>query len=157
MKKGELQTTEGGLPSDRVLHADALEDTEKFRRFRERMAARAVDEGMSNAQAERLFGVTQRPEPEHKRLTKTELVRTVAVNTGLPTQLTKAAIEQLLGEITRALKEGDEVRLVGFGTFAVRQRPAHVAVNPVTGQKMTVPPARHPRFKAGKSLKEALR
>ncbi len=62
----------------------------------------------------------------------------------------------MLNSIAGALKDGDEVRLPGFGTFSVRQRNASVGRNPRTGELIQIPASKLPKFKAGKILKEAL-
>ena len=58
--------------------------------------------------------------------------------------------------ITDALKKGDEVRLVGFGTFTVARRAASEGRNPRTGEKIQIPASKQPKFKAGKGLKDAI-
>jgi DNA-binding protein HU-beta len=74
--------------------------------------------------------------------------------------LTKAqagkAVEALFDAVTAALKGGDEVRLVGFGTFAVSQRAARTGKNPRTGEAITIAASTQPKFKPGKGLKDAL-
>ena len=55
-----------------------------------------------------------------------------------------------------SLKKGDEVRLVGFGTFSVAKRAATTGRNPRTGEKINIPASKQPKFKAGKELKEAV-
>ncbi len=62
----------------------------------------------------------------------------------------------MLESIAGALKDGDEVRLPGFGTFSVRQRKASEGRNPRTGEPIQIPASKLPKFKAGKILKEAL-
>ena len=57
---------------------------------------------------------------------------------------------------TGALKSGDDVRLVGFGNFAVSQRAASEGRNPRTGEKIMIPASKQPKFKAGKALKDAV-
>jgi DNA-binding protein HU-beta len=58
--------------------------------------------------------------------------------------------------ITDALKSGEEVRLVGFGTFSVSSRAASEGRNPRTGQKINIPASKQPKFKAGKGLRDAV-
>ena len=67
----------------------------------------------------------------------------------------EAALEAFLGSVTEALKEGDKVQIVGFGTFSVREREEHEARNPATGEPVTVAASKTPVFKPGKSFKEA--
>ncbi len=66
------------------------------------------------------------------------------------------AVEAVFEAITSSLKSGDEVRLVGFGTFAVTQRKASTGRNPRTGETMTIEASNQPKFKAGKALKDAV-
>ena len=64
--------------------------------------------------------------------------------------------EATFDAITKALKKGGEVRLVGFGTFAVAKRKASTGRNPRTGEEMKIPASNQPKFKAGKALKDAV-
>ena len=66
------------------------------------------------------------------------------------------AVAATVDAITDALVEGDKVALVGFGTFAVKERAARQGVNPRTGEKVTIAAAKAPAFKAGKALKDAV-
>ena len=65
-------------------------------------------------------------------------------------------VTAVLGAITDALKAGDKIQLVGFGTFEVRNRAAKQGRNPRTGETMTVPASKVPAFKSGKALKDAV-
>ena len=89
-------------------------------------------------------------------MNKSELVAKIAKNSSA----SKAAVEVILNEtlktVTDALKKGDDVRLVGFGTFAVAKRPAKEGRNPRTGAKIKIAACKQPKFKAGKALKDAL-
>ena len=89
-------------------------------------------------------------------MNRSELVTTVASNAGFSKGDAEKAVDSLLTAITDALKRGDEVRLAGFGTFAVATRAAKQARNPRTGEPVTVAASRQPKFKAGKALKDAL-
>lgn len=89
-------------------------------------------------------------------MNKTELIATVAEKTDLSKKDADAAVSAVLGAITDALKAGDKVQLVGFGTFEVRNRAAKQGRNPRTGETMTVPASKVPAFKAGKALKDAV-
>jgi DNA-binding protein HU-beta len=71
------------------------------------------------------------------------------------TDATKAT-DAVLDSITTALKKGNEVRLVGFGTFHVTRRKATEGRNPRTGEKIQIPASKQPKFKAGKALKDAM-
>ena len=89
-------------------------------------------------------------------MNKTELIAAVAEKTDLSKKDADAAVSAVLGAITDALKAGDKIQLVGFGTFEVRNRAAKQGRNLRTGETMTVPASRVPAFKAGKALKDAV-
>lgn len=89
-------------------------------------------------------------------MNKTELIAAVAEKTDLSKKDADAAVSAVLGAITDALKAGDKIQLVGFGTFEVRNRVAKQGRNPRTGETMTVPASKVPAFKAGKALKDAV-
>jgi DNA-binding protein HU-beta len=87
---------------------------------------------------------------------KNELIDAVATATDLNKSKAAKAIDSVFDAITAALKSGDEVRLVGFGTFSVAERSASEGRNPRTGAKITISASKQPKFKPGKTLKEAL-
>jgi len=87
---------------------------------------------------------------------KNDLVDAVAAGTGISKSDGTHAVDAMLDSIAGALKDGDEVRLPGFGTFSVRQRKASEGRNPRTGEPIQIPASKLPKFKAGKILKEAL-
>ena len=89
-------------------------------------------------------------------MNKTERIAAVAEKTDLSKKDADAAVSAVLGAITDALKAGDKIQLVGFGTFEVRNRAAKQGRNPRTGETMTVPASKVPAFKAGKALKDAV-
>ena len=89
-------------------------------------------------------------------MNKTELIAAVAEKTDLSKKDADASVSAVLGAITDALKAGDKIQLVGFGTFEVRNRAAKQGRNPRTGETMTVPASKVPAFKAGKALKDAV-
>ena len=89
-------------------------------------------------------------------MNKTELIAAVAEKTDLSKKDADAAVSAAAGAITDALKAGDKIQLVGFGTFEVRNRAAKQGRNPRTGETMTVPASKVPAFKAGKALKDAV-
>lgn len=90
-------------------------------------------------------------------MNKTDLVNAVAAETGFTKKDAEKAVASVLDQITEALKAGDKVQLVGFGTFEVRSRAAKQGHNPRTGEPMTVPASKLPAFKAGKALKDAVK
>ena len=89
-------------------------------------------------------------------MNKTELIAAVAEKTDLSKKDADAAVSAVLGAITDALKAGDKIQLVGFGTFEVRNRAAKQGRNPSTGETMTDPASKDPAIKAGKALKDAV-
>lgn len=89
-------------------------------------------------------------------MNKTDLTASVAEAAGLSKADAGKALDALFDAIVEALKSGEEVRLVGFGSFAAAERPAGEGRNPRTGEKIAIPASRQPKFKPGKSLKDAL-
>ena len=88
-------------------------------------------------------------------MTKNDLIAKVAEAAGLTKKDAEKAVNAVLDSVTGALKDGDKVSLVGFGTFETRQRPARTGRNPQTKQPITIPASIAPAFKAGKALKDA--
>lgn len=89
-------------------------------------------------------------------MNKNDLIATVADDTGLSKAEATRAVDSVFGSVTNALTGGNEVRLVGFGTFSVVQRKASEGRNPRTGEKIQIKASKQPKFKAGKALKEAV-
>jgi len=89
-------------------------------------------------------------------MNKTDLVAKVAEFGGLTKADADKAVDATLAAITAALKGGDDVRLVGFGSFSVSARPAREGKNPRTGEKLAIPASKAPKFSAGKALKDAV-
>ena len=89
-------------------------------------------------------------------MNKQELIGQVADVSGLGKGDASKAVEAVFDTITASLKKGDEVRLVGFGTFSVTKRKASTGRNPRTGEPMTIKASSQPKFKAGKGLKDAV-
>ena len=89
-------------------------------------------------------------------MTKVELIAAVAESAGLSKKDAEKAVNGTLNAITEALKQGDKVSLVGFGTFEVRERPERKGRNPQTKEEITIPASKLPAFKAGKALKDAV-
>ncbi len=89
-------------------------------------------------------------------MNKTELIDAVAEATDLSKADAGRAVDAVVDTITGALKEGDAVTLVGFGTFLVRPRAARTGRNPQTGATIEIKAANAPAFKAGKALKDAV-
>lgn len=89
-------------------------------------------------------------------MNKQDLIAAVADNAGVTKAEAGKVIESVFDTITSTLKKGDEVRLVGFGTFSVTKRKASTGRNPRTGEPMKIKASAQPKFKAGKSLKDAV-
>ena len=89
-------------------------------------------------------------------MNKQDLIGSVADSSGLSKTDAAKAVEGVFDAITGALKKGDEVRLVGFGTFSVKKRAAGKGRNPATGQEIKIPASKNARFKAGAALKAAV-
>jgi DNA-binding protein HU-beta len=90
-------------------------------------------------------------------VTKAEFTDKVASKSGLSKRDATKAVDAFLDSITEALKGGEQVSFTGFGKFSPQQRKERQGVNPRTGQKVTIPAARVPKFSAGSQLKQALR
>ena len=90
-------------------------------------------------------------------MNKRDLIAQVAQDTGVTKSSAGAAVDSLLETITKALKKGDAITFVGFGTFKTTQRRARVVKNPRTGDAIKIPKRRVVRFTAGKALKSAVR
>ena len=89
-------------------------------------------------------------------MTKADLVNTIAEKAGLSKADAEKALKAFTDAVTDALKAGEKVSLVGFGTFSVGQRAARTGQNPQTGAKINIPAAKVPKFKAGKALKDSI-
>ena len=87
---------------------------------------------------------------------KNALISSVASATGLTKTDAAKAVDAFVASVTTALKKGDEVRLVGFGTFAVAKRAATTGRNPRTGAEIKIAARKQAKFKAGKALQEAV-
>ena len=89
-------------------------------------------------------------------MNKTELVAAVAAKAEISKKDAEAAVTATFDAITAALAEGDKVALVGFGTFAVKERAARTGLNPQTKEKIEIAASKAPSVKAGKALKDAV-
>ncbi len=87
-------------------------------------------------------------------MNKAELVAAIAAKTGESKKATEAAVNAFTEVIAEALKGGDKVQLVGFGSFEVRKRAARKGRNPQTKEEIKIPASKAPVFKAGKALKD---
>ena len=90
-------------------------------------------------------------------MTKTELIAIIAKEAELSKKDAEKALAATLDGIKKALKKGDKVQFVGFGTFEVRKRNARTGRNPQTGAEIKIKGSKVPAFKAGKALKDAVK
>ncbi len=89
-------------------------------------------------------------------MNKGEIVNAVADGSGLSKADAERALDALIDAVKTALQKGDQVSLVGFGTFVVRSRAARTGRNPRTGEDISIPASKVPAFKPGKALKDAV-
>ncbi|MBO5784375.1 MAG: HU family DNA-binding protein [Clostridia bacterium] len=89
-------------------------------------------------------------------MNKTDLIAAVAAETGLTKKDSELAVNAFVNQVTEALKKGDKVSVVGFGTFEVKHRNARVGRNPKTKETINIPASKAPAFKAGKQFKESI-
>lgn len=91
-------------------------------------------------------------------MTKQDLVNAAAAKAGVTKKAAAEVLEAILATVTKSLQKGENVTITGFGTFRVSKRAARTGVNPRNpGQKIKIPAMKLPAFKAGKSLKDAVR
>jgi len=89
-------------------------------------------------------------------MNKSDLIDSIAASAGLSKADAGRALDAFTKNVTRALKKGQSVSLVGFGTFAVKRRAARMGRNPRTGASIRIAASNNPTFKAGKALKDAV-
>ena len=89
-------------------------------------------------------------------MNKTELIAAMVEKSELTKKDAGAALDAFTAAVEDALKAGDKVQLVGFGTFEVKNRPARTGINPQTKKPVKIAASKAPAFKAGKALKDAL-
>lgn len=90
-------------------------------------------------------------------MTKADLTSSVAMRAGMSRAEAGRAVDAVLGAITDTLRQGGKVALPGFGTFSVVERAARMGRSPITRERIYIPAARVPRFRAGSGLKSAVR
>lgn len=88
-------------------------------------------------------------------MNKTELIESIAAKADVPKTTASRVLDAVIESVTQALKSGDSVALVGFGTFSVKERAARTGRNPQTGKQISIAAAKVPGFKAGVALKDA--
>ncbi len=91
------------------------------------------------------------------KMTKAQLIDVIAKKANISKKAAGVALDTFIDSVTAALKKGDRITLVGFGTFLVAKRKARTAKNPQTGEMIKVPAKRVPKFKAGRELKKAVK
>ena len=89
-------------------------------------------------------------------MNKTELVAAIAEQADLSKKDAEAALKAFPDVVSKSLKKGEKIQLVGFGTFEVSERSARTGRNPQTGKTMKIAASKAPKFKAGKALKDAV-
>lgn len=88
---------------------------------------------------------------------KAALIEAMASEAGLSKADAQRALESFTGNVAKALKKGDTVSLIGFGTFSVKKRAARTGRNPATGETIKIKASKTPSFKAGKGFKDAIK
>ena len=89
-------------------------------------------------------------------MTKADLVNVVVAESGLKKKEAEAAVNAVFSAISNALKDGDKVQLIGFGTFEVKDVAAREGRNPQTGETITIAASKKPAFSASKALKDSI-
>ncbi len=89
-------------------------------------------------------------------MNKAQLVEVIAKNADISKVKAGITVDSFISAVTGALKGGDSVTLIGFGSFSTAKRAARVGRNPKTGKEIKIPATTTPKFKAGKALKEAV-
>ncbi|MEM7055049.1 MAG: HU family DNA-binding protein [Pseudomonadota bacterium] len=90
-------------------------------------------------------------------MNKSELIDAMAANAGLTKADAGRALEAFIETVSKTLKKGDTVSLIGFGTFSVKKRAARTGRNPSTGETIKIKASKTPSFKAGKGFKDAIK
>lgn len=89
-------------------------------------------------------------------MNKAELVDEISKETGLTKKDSEAALKSFIGVVSKELSKGDDVQIIGFGTFSVGERAARSGRNPKTGETIKIAASKSPKFKPGKALKDAV-
>ena len=89
-------------------------------------------------------------------MNKTELAAAIAEKVEIPKKDAEAVLNAMMEAVGEALKKGDKIQLIGFGSFEVKERAARVGRNPKTLEEIKIPATKVPAFKAGKALKDAV-
>ena len=89
-------------------------------------------------------------------MNKTELVAAMAEKAQMTKKDAETALKAFIDVVAEGLQKGEKIQIVGFGTFEVSERAARTGRNPKTGEEMTIPASKAPKFKAGKALKDSV-
>lgn len=89
-------------------------------------------------------------------MNKTEMIAKIAEKTNTSRKAPAEMFDAFVETVTEALKEGDSVQIIGFGTFEVKERPARTGRNPATGETIEIAASKAPAFKVGKTFKSAI-
>ena len=89
-------------------------------------------------------------------MNKSDLIDVIVESAGVSKSIAGKTLDKLLSSITHALKKGEDVALIGFGTYKVNDRKAHAGRNPQTGETLQIPASKVVVFKVGKALKDAV-
>lgn len=89
-------------------------------------------------------------------MNKTELIDAIVRESGVTKKDSEAVLNAFINTVTKTLKKGDKIQLVGFGTFEVSKRAARTGRNPQTGNEIKIAASKSPKFKPGKALKDAV-
>ena len=90
-------------------------------------------------------------------MTRDEMIAKMAKDAGISKTAAEKAMKSFTANVTRAMKKGDKITLVGYGTFQVQKRAARKGRNPQTGEAITIKASKVPKFKPGKALKDAVK
>ncbi|WP_329838932.1 nucleoid-associated protein HU-beta [Xenorhabdus bovienii] len=90
------------------------------------------------------------------RVNKSQLIDKIAADVNISKAAAGRVVDAFISSVSDSLKDGDDVVLVGFGTFTVRERAARTGRNPQTGKEIKIAAAKVPAFRAGKGLKDAV-
>ncbi len=90
-------------------------------------------------------------------MTKEEMIAKISDEAGINKRQASDALKSFFGNVSMSLKKGKKVSFVGFGTFSVNKRKARIGRNPQTGAKINIPATKVPHFRAGKTLRDAVK
>lgn len=100
--------------------------------------------------------ITQIIDKRESKVNKSQLIDDISKSTGMPKSTAIKALDAILDSITKKLQSGEDIILVGFGSFSIANRSARIGRNPQTGGKIEIAATKKPVFKAGKGLRDAV-